>query len=248
MFDYGKKEQIHVESTEDTDQEPQSGSAESDTRDPTPLTSFPTENFGSYPTEGTCNVPLADSFVPNYEDTHFDWILRDAGDRMDFNALNFSPDRMLLDHATSPLFWSTYQSHQNTAQEPASKYKEANIQQEAWLLDSHEPFERSLDIPSLGGQRIDLSKTGSYSQLRHLTEEDRDRIRRSAKACLEEPLWAAVSFSDFPSREKIDHCIDLFFTNFRPVSRDGLRLLLSSLSQNLMSIILMKPKGFELHP
>ncbi|KAL5083835.1 hypothetical protein Trisim1_000879 [Trichoderma cf. simile WF8] len=217
VIDYGKKQPIDGGSTEDTDQEPQSGSVESDTRDLTPLTSFPTENLGSYPTGGTHNVLLADSFIPNYEDTHFDWILRDAGDRMDFNALNFSPDRMLLDHATSPLFWSTYQSYQNTAQEPASKYKEPHAQQEAWLLDPHEPFERSLDIPSLGGQRTDLSKTGSYSQIRHLAEEDRDRIRRSAKACLEEPLWTAVSFSDFPSREKLDHCIDLFFTNFRPV-------------------------------
>lgn len=144
---------------------------------------------------------------------------------MDFNVLGFSPDRMLLDHTTSPLFWSTYQNLQNNAQEPASKYKEGNAQQEAWLLDPHEPFERSLDIPSLGGQCTDLSKAGSYSQLRQLTEEDRDRIQRSAKACLEEPLWAAVSFSDFPSKKQLDHCIDLFFINFQPVSRGSFRIL-----------------------
>ncbi|EHK19348.1 uncharacterized protein TRIVIDRAFT_69340 [Trichoderma virens Gv29-8] len=219
-IDYGNKAPIHLESTEDTDKEPQSVSVESDTQAPTPLPSFPTQHFGTYLTERAHNVPLTDPFIASYDDTHFDWVLRDVGDRVDFNALDFSPDRMLLDHTNSPLFWSTYQNYPNNAQEPASKYKEGNAQQEAWLLDPHEPSERSLDIPSLGGQRTDLSKAGSYSQLRHLTEEDRDRIQRSAKACLEEPLWATVSFSDFPSKEKLDHCIDLFFINFQPGERE----------------------------
>ncbi|KAH8129488.1 fungal-specific transcription factor domain-containing protein [Trichoderma asperelloides] len=145
-----------------------------------------------------------------------DWTLRDAGDRVDLNAFNYSSDHIPVDH-TSHLLWSTYQNPFNVAQEPASKYKENGLQQEAWLLDPPELAEQSLDIPGLGGHRTDQSKAASYTQLRDLTDDDRDRIQQAAKACLEDPIWAPISFTAFPSKEKLDHCIDLFFVNFQPV-------------------------------
>lgn len=145
-------------------------------------------------------------------------MLRDAGDIVDFNTLGFSTDHIPVDH-TSHLLWSTYQNPFNVAQEPASKYKESAIQQEGWLLDPPELAEQSLDVPGLGEQRVDQSVTGSYTQLRDITDDDRVRIQQTAKICLEEPIWAPISFAAFPSKEKLDHCIDLFFVNFQPVSK-----------------------------
>lgn len=222
-----------MESVEALGRETQSFPSESDVQHSTSSISFSSSNFGSLAAEKVNEMFSNNEVADNSEATQIDWILRDAGGAVDLNAINYSSDHMPVDH-TSHLLWSTYQNPFNVAQEPASKYKESGIQQEGWLLDPAAEFaERSLDIPELGGRRIDSSKAGSYTQLRDLTDDDRDRIQQAAKACLEEPIWAPISFTAFPSKEKLDHCIDLFFVNFQPVSK-----VLNSLSFGTSSILM----------
>lgn len=217
-FNHQKESSIDLEPVEANGREAQSSSSESDLQGPPSSTALPALLFGPLSSEKAHEISSYSNLTDDCEPMHMDWILRDAGDRVDLNAFNYSSDHIPVDH-TSHLLWSTYQNPFNVAQEPASKYKENGLQQEAWLLDPPELAEQSLDIPGLGGHRTDQSKAASYTQLRDLTDDDRDRIQQAAKACLEDPIWAPISFTAFPSKEKLDHCIDLFFVNFQPVSQ-----------------------------
>jgi hypothetical protein len=205
-LDHQKESSIVLNPVEETGQETHLFSLEADTQSSTP--------FGPLFTAKTTEIFTHNNSIPHWEAANIDWMLRDA---VDPNTLGFSSDYTPVDH-TSHLLWSTYQNPFNVAQEPASKYKESAIQQEGWLLDPPEVTEQSLDVPRLGGHPTGQPRTGSYTQLRDLTDADRDRIQQAAKACLEQPIWAPVSFAAFPDKEKLDHCIDLFFVNFQPVS------------------------------
>lgn len=216
MFNLQKESTINLETVEDNGQDSQYFSPETEIQSSTSSTPFTIPAFGSLSTEKVDEIFPHNNSIPHWEAANIDWMLRDVGDRVDFNTLGFSADNLPVDN-TSHLLWSTYQNPFNVAQEPASKYKESAIQQEGWLLDPPELAEQSLDVPGLGERRVDQSMTGSYTQLRDLTDVDRDRIQQTAKACLEEPIWAPISFAAFPSKEKLDHCIDLFFVNFQPV-------------------------------
>lgn len=218
MFNLQKESTINLETVEDNGQDSQYFSPETEIQSSTSSTPFTIPAFGSLSTEKVDEIFPHNNSIPHWEAANIDWMLRDVGDRVDFNTLGFSADNLPVDN-TSHLLWSTYQNPFNVAQEPASKYKESAIQQEGWLLDPPELAEQSLDVPGLGERRVDQSMTGSYTQLRDLTDVDRDRIQQTAKACLEEPIWAPISFAAFPSKEKLDHCIDLFFVNFQPVSK-----------------------------
>lgn len=215
-FNHQEESPIGLERVEANDRETQLFSSETDIQTSTSSTPFPAPTFGPLSTEKADEIFPHNNSIPHWEAANIDWILRDAGDGVDFNTLGFSSDHLPVDHASHSL-WSTYQNPFNVAQEPASKYKESAVQQEGWLLDPPELAEQSLDVPRLGGNRIDQSRTGSYTQLRDLTDDDRDRIQQAARACLEEPIWAPISFAAFPSKEKLNHCIDLFFVNFQPV-------------------------------
>lgn len=216
VFDLQTESSNSLETVEASGRDSQLFSSETDLQSSASSTPFPVPTFGPLVTEKVDEIFPHNNSIPHWEAANIDWMLRDAGDRVDFSTLGFS-DHIPLD-PTSHLLWSTYQNPFNVAQEPASKYKESAIQQEGWLLDPPELAEQSLDVPELGEHRIDQSMTGSYTQLRDLTDDDRDRIQQAAKSCLEEPIWAPISFAAFPSKEKLDHCIDLFFVNFQPVS------------------------------
>lgn len=217
IFNHQKESPISLEIVEENGRDSHFFSPETDIRSSTSSTPFPIPAFGPLSAEKVDEIFPHNNSIPHWEAANIDWMLRDVGDRVDFNTLGFTADHLPVDH-TSHLLWSTYQNPFNVAQEPASKYKESAIQQEGWLLDPPEFTEQSLDVPGLGEQRVDKSMTGSYTQLRDLTDDDRDRIQQTAKTCLEEPIWAPISFAAFPSKEKLDHCIDLFFVNFQPVS------------------------------
>ncbi|KAM0455074.1 hypothetical protein ACHAPV_007963 [Trichoderma viride] len=216
IFNHQEETPIVLETVEVNDREKQLFPSDTDIQSSTSSTPFPGPTFGPLSTEKVDEIFPHNNSIPHWEAANIDWMLRDTGDIVDFNTLGFSTDHILVDH-TSHLLWSTYQNPFNVAQEPASKYKESAIQQEGWLLDPPEVAEQSLDVPGLGEQRVDQSVTGSYTQLRDLTDDDRDRIQQAAKSCLEEPIWEPISFAAFPSKEKLDHCIDLFFVNFQPV-------------------------------
>lgn len=140
---------------------------------------------------------------------------------------------------------SSFKSHQTmqNAQDPPAKYKETGPQRESWFLNNNADVDGDgngeegggggggedgvtvplLNIPDLGGGgdhrgRQARYRPGSFWQLERISETERIRIQQSIRSSIERPLWTAVSMANFPSREKLDHCIDLFFANWRPVS------------------------------
>ncbi|KAL5590251.1 hypothetical protein FOBRF1_013808 [Fusarium oxysporum] len=104
------------------------------------------------------------------------------------------------------------------AQEPPVKYNiKPGPQQDNWLLSNTDVADnRSLIIPQLGGDSDRSTWLGLHFQLAKVDESHRAQLQRSAQMILERPLWRAVSLANFPSKAKLDHCIDLFFVNFRP--------------------------------
>ncbi|KEF51214.1 uncharacterized protein A1O9_12717 [Exophiala aquamarina CBS 119918] len=86
---------------------------------------------------------------------------------------------------------------------------------DAWPMEWHASTEQRLVLPSLGqssdGQLIEF---GSFYSLSPITETTRATMSGSIRIPLQRIPWQAVSLANFPSKEKLDHCIDLYFRHF----------------------------------
>lgn len=104
------------------------------------------------------------------------------------------------------------------AQEPPAKYNARHGPQlDNWLLSVDND---TLVLPQLGGDNDKSLHLGSHFQVPKVQEARRVDMQNCAQMMLERPLWKAVSLANLPSKAKMDHCIDLFFINFRPVSNE----------------------------
>lgn len=160
----------------------------------------------------------------NIRESNFDWIFQDAGSAANLDSFGFPMANFaFLDQQTDFNQQFSRVAAPPNAQEPAAKYYKGNGAQrnkESWILDASEPtMGQSIVLPELGGrtQLGSPSLTGSYFQLPPVDDSDRNRITQTIAALLERPLWTAVSLANFPSKGKLDHCIDVFFVNFHPV-------------------------------
>ncbi|KAF5235272.1 hypothetical protein FAUST_7165 [Fusarium austroamericanum] len=100
------------------------------------------------------------------------------------------------------------------AQEPPAKYNARHGPQlDNWLLSVDND---TLVLPQLGGDNDKSLHLGSHFQVPKVQEARRVDMKNCAQMMLERPLWKAVSLANLPSKAKMDHCIDLFFINFRP--------------------------------
>ncbi|EXJ53467.1 uncharacterized protein A1O5_13243 [Cladophialophora psammophila CBS 110553] len=164
---------------------------------------------------GNLGVPgvFSDDVFNSCEEHDLDWIFQNITEDDEINFNRATADRPAhecfdpaLKFGETPL----------NAQQPASTYQENDANKESWLLDGATPPERPLAIPRLGGERVDQLSLGSHCQLECLTEADRKQVQQFIKLSLERPLWKSITMECFPSKEKLDHCVDLFFINWRP--------------------------------
>ncbi|KAK4945326.1 hypothetical protein LTR10_015485 [Elasticomyces elasticus] len=143
-----------------------------------------------------------------------DWLFQDTHEGTYFDDFLTNNEPQTCN--TSSLAHSD-QSWPSTSQEPAAKYLSSRDRQCDWPMDGAIPTDRRLDIPKLGKNHSSLPSRPYFFRVSSITEDDRSKLQGSISYLLEKPLWTAVSLANFPSKEKLDHCIDLFFANFRPV-------------------------------
>lgn len=180
------------------------------------LPSIPSPPEHRNPSAGVISpIHTQNGFLINDEASDLDWIFQDVrGEYLD--TLSLPADCMLPDPIDFGLASLNPQRPCQNAQEPAASYQLTGSPQESWLLDRSIPASQLLELPELGSPNVKL-RAGSYVQLERITDCDRAKIQRSVMHFLERPIWKPLSLATFPSKEKLDHCIDLFFANFHPV-------------------------------
>lgn len=83
---------------------------------------------------------------------------------------------------------------------------------DVWPMEWHAASGQPLTLPILAtvGEELDANP-GSFYNIKNITDTERARMVNSIRLPLERPPWQTVSLANFPSKEKLDHCIDLFF-------------------------------------
>ncbi|KAK2686281.1 hypothetical protein QWA68_014847 [Fusarium oxysporum] len=184
--------------------------------------SLPSSAFTTQDGEGIHSSPVPPGLEQNQADffhvdgPNSDWIFSLFDPYSHLDTFSLPPDCEMLDMTGSTVFLPT--NHQlpspPNAQEPPVKYNaRGGPQLDNWLLSTDS---QALIIPQLGGDSDKSLRPGLHLELEKVEELHRAQVQRSAQTILERPLWRAVSLANFPSKAKIDHCIDLFFVNFRP--------------------------------
>ncbi|PNP76440.1 hypothetical protein FNYG_10226 [Fusarium nygamai] len=172
--------------------------------------------------EGSSNYPAPagleqneDNLFLNFGGLSPDWIFSLFDPCSHLDNFSFPADCQILDEPTLP---PTAQNSSPNAQEPPVKYSaRQGPHLDNWLLSTAGTnYTQSLIIPQLGGDSDKSLRYGSHFQMPKVVEAQRSQILNSAQTILERPLWKAVSLANFPSKAKLDHCIDLFFVHFRP--------------------------------
>ncbi|KAL2678328.1 hypothetical protein Neosp_009073 [[Neocosmospora] mangrovei] len=163
--------------------------------------------------------PDQNNFFVNIGALDPDWIFSSFDPCFQLDTLDLPIDYELLGMTNSAGAFTPGNQHTpGNAQEPVAKYNtNEGPQQDGWLLDATEMTDtQSLKIPHLGGTKDNASQLGLHFRVPRVDESYRTSIMKSAEIALERPLWKAVSLANFPSKAKLDTCIDLFFVNFRP--------------------------------
>jgi hypothetical protein len=97
-----------------------------------------------------------------------------------------------------------------------------------WPMEWHSTPAQFLVLPSLGEPDDDYSLDPAYYPTMAVNSSIRTRLQESVRLPLERPPWQAVSLANFPSKAKLDHCIDLYFAHFDRVGIFPLRIEASS--------------------
>jgi hypothetical protein len=84
-----------------------------------------------------------------------------------------------------------------------------------WPLEWHAEGQQALDLPSLNDETDDTEAT--YYGMKSLGGIFRTKLQEAIRLPLEQPPWQAVSLTNFPSKTKLDRCIDLFFAHHNSV-------------------------------
>jgi hypothetical protein len=111
-------------------------------------------------------------------------------------------------------------------------------------VDRHTNSTARLVLPPLGGVDEHLPPA-SYFVLTSITPTTRTKLLDTIRVPLEQGPWEAVSLTNFPSCQKLAHCIDLYFAHFNTVSY--VRLMLST-SLNILSIGSSHPTPAHIRP
>ncbi|KAL9560682.1 hypothetical protein ACKAV7_015173 [Fusarium commune] len=188
----------------------------------TSASSLPPSAFTSLNGEGGPYYPAPSGLEQNEDDLFFnfgglspDWIFSLFDPSSHLDTFSLPTDYQMLDEPVFPL---AAQNSFPNAQEPSVKYSTRQGPHiDNWLLSTAETnCNQSLIIPQLGGDSDRSLQHGSHFQMAKVGELQRSQLLNSTQTILERPLWKAVSLANFPSKAKLDHCIDLFFIHFRP--------------------------------
>jgi hypothetical protein len=85
-----------------------------------------------------------------------------------------------------------------------------------WPLETPRPPQRHITLPALGSDRPQHIPTDRYYHIKPTTDETWYALQRCLRSPFDYSSLQSLSLEYFPSKEKLDHCIDLYFTHFQP--------------------------------
>ncbi|KAH8816729.1 fungal-specific transcription factor domain-containing protein [Xylogone sp. PMI_703] len=185
----------------------------------------PLENFLPAYSPVLVDSNLLDSFFgqPGLQhNLNLSWIFNDPP--VDgFPSLANSPGLSFLPSARQPLASEIEQMLSSNNQEDMcvvtqTNYQNSNMQENdelenSWLAEWNTIPVQQLVLPDLGSSDEQVP-TMRYYFITPIRSSVRDRLLDTIRRPLQRGPWEEVSLVHFPSNEKLDHCIDLFFAHF----------------------------------
>jgi hypothetical protein len=87
-----------------------------------------------------------------------------------------------------------------------------------WPMEWYAVDMQRSELPMLGRPEEPDPNAGSYFGMDPISSSTREKMKDTARLAFERTLWPSINLDNFPSRSKLDHCIDLYFAHFHPVS------------------------------
>jgi hypothetical protein len=87
-----------------------------------------------------------------------------------------------------------------------------------WPMEWYAASLQDSELPMLG-QPVEPGLNGSsFFGMETVTEDTRLKMKEAAMLASGSALWPALNLTHFPTKEKLDHCIDLYFAHSHRVS------------------------------
>ena len=196
-------------------------------RPPAPMDMSPFDDIGSYiPEQSTLFVhmdlfnPITEEF---YGQSSLGWIFDDLPEVV-FPTLPNSPKLgtaaplpMAIDSELDQATSGFNDGSGTGALERSSSHEDGSGPEDPWPAEWHISTQR-LVLPSLG--RLDETVPAAHHfVMLPITSSARLRLLDSIRIPLDRGPWQTVSLVNFPSCERLDHCVDLYFVHFNKVCR-----------------------------
>ncbi|KAL6228769.1 fungal-specific transcription factor domain-containing protein [Aspergillus navahoensis] len=85
-----------------------------------------------------------------------------------------------------------------------------------WPLETPRPPPRHISLPPLGSDQQESSSRGRYYTLMPINDRTWHALQKCIQLPFEHNTLQSLSLDNFPSKEKLNHCIDLYFAHFQP--------------------------------
>jgi hypothetical protein len=176
-----------------------------------------------------------DNFLyPGFEDTTFDWLFTQNTDGPTippgeaFAGLNSPPDheQARQGHPTSALTLSEDPSLIYPGEDRDKIPSELGIPtpqnrcnpDDPWPMQWYAaPSDQTLTLPMLGESDNNIPRGSSYCQIVPMTDAAVHSLQKTLQMAVERTPGSPILLGQFPSREKIDHCIDRYFAHYHRV-------------------------------
>ncbi|KAF2846860.1 hypothetical protein T440DRAFT_404814 [Plenodomus tracheiphilus IPT5] len=87
-----------------------------------------------------------------------------------------------------------------------------------WPLESSRPPPKHICLPSIGSDQHDSNSRGRFNDLMAINDRTWHALQKCIRLPFEHNTLQSLNLDNFPSKEDLDHCIDLYFTRFQSMT------------------------------
>lgn len=103
--------------------------------------------------------------------------------------------------------------------EPSSDIPHNNCEpDDPWPMEWYATSLHNSELPLLGNPQEEEIDGSSFFGMIPVTDATRESLKDATRLPSGSPMWPELNLDKFPSKRKLDHCIDLYFAHFHRVS------------------------------
>jgi hypothetical protein len=103
--------------------------------------------------------------------------------------------------------------------EPSSDIPHNNCEpDDPWPMEWYATSLYNSELPFLGNPQDEEIDGSSFFGMIPVTDATRESLKDATRLPSRNPMWPEINLDKFPSKRKLDHCIDLYFAHFHRVS------------------------------